>query len=863
MKKTAVGVVIFIGVVILILAILPFAIDLNKHKDTILAQIKTHTNRQVDFQSIRLTILTGLGAEIKGLRISDDPAFSSEDFLSLNAAKVSVAILPLLSKQIKIKTVVLKEPRIHVVKNSQGVFNFTTLIIPKPGEEPKKKTPKPGAFAALLVSNVVIKHGAITYRDDTLKNSAKPFTISNLDLESQDISMLRPVSFSLSASVMNPDGQNFALAGTIGPVPGEGGLGQTPIDVHLLLDALPLNTLPVNMPFQAGTMKIDITAKGILNDKITSKAVMDLTGLKLSSAAGTQQVKDQKGISCRISSDMALVIEKQQLMIGNGTFEIGQDRGNFEGSVQNIKTTPTWNISLKSSRITPGPVLAQLPMFAGLIPGKIMLTGPAGFSVTTTGNKEAFQVNTAIDMRPMAITFGKIFDKPVNSPMSFSSRMIMKKDITEINALDINLGAITATGTGEVRKVQDKSSYQIRIQTNKAPLETAQALIPMLQAFKPTGNIVLKTAINGGAGAMTVNVSALSDHMGLVLTKPTAEDQAKGKFLAGPVTASLNGVTLSMDALKKEKGMGMNGTIKSRQGTIKDLPFTNLTSTFTYADDQFKVNSFDLAALKGSIKGAVSYNLKTKAWEASPTFNNVQAGNVLDTMTSFKGVFAGTLTGDVKARGVAGAPALNNLGAQVNLRINKGEWKNFDLAGKVQGTLAGVPGLSEAFGLAPSEVQKYQTTRFETMNAQVDLAHKVINVNSMQLLNISSGKDLDTESRLKGTISMETNQLDLKGQVILPKRFSQRMGARAEAFSALMNEQKRLVLPMTITGSLKKPIPMVDTKSLSSAMTRYYATKALDKGLKKLQDKVGLPQGTEDTKKNIQNMLEGLFKKKK
>ena len=612
------------------------------------------------------------------------------------------------------------------------------------------------------------------------------------------------------------------------------------------------------MPIQAGTMKIDITAKGILKDKVTSKAVMDVAGLVLGSPAGTRQVKDQKGISCRFSSGLALEIERQQLVIDNGTFDIGQDHGNFEGSVQNLKTIPTWNITLKSSCITPGAILAQLPMFAGIIPGKIMLTGPAGLSVTSTGNKEAFQVDTAIEMSPMAITFGKIFDKPVNSPMGLSSRMIMKKDVTEISSLDINLGAITASGTGEVRKVQDKSSYQIRIQTNPAPLETAQALIPMLKDFKPTGNIVLKTAINGGAGAMTVNVAALSEHMGLVLTKPAVEDQAEGKFIAGPVTASLNGVTLSMEALKKEKGMGMNGTIKSRQGTIKDLPFTSLTSTFTYADDQFKVKSFDIEALKGSIKGAVSYDLKTKAWAASPTFNNVQAGNVLDTMTSFKGVFAGILTGDVKAQGVAGAPALNNLGAQVNLRINKGEWKNFDLEGKVLGTLVGVPGLSEAFGMAPSEIKKYQTTRFETMNAQVDLAHKVIKVNSMQLLNISSGKDLDIESDLKGTISMETNKLDLNGQVILPKRFSQRMGARADAFSTLMNEQKRLVLPMTITGSLKKPIPMVDARSLRSAMTRYYATKAL----KKLQDKVGLPQGNEDTMKNIQNTLEGLFKKK-
>jgi hypothetical protein len=132
----------------------------------------------------------------------------------------------------------------------------------------------------------------------------------------------------------------------------------------------------------------------------------------------------------------------------------------------------------------------------------------------------------------------------------------------------------------------------------------------------------------------------------------------------------------------------------------------------------------------------------------------------------------------------------------------------------------------------------------------------------MNLLNISSGKETDTESNLKGTISMDTNEVHLKGNVVLPKRFSQRIGARSDAFSALMNDQKRLVLPMTITGSVKKPIPMVEVKALSSAFTKYYATRTLDKGMKKLQDKGKLPPGTDETRKAIENTLEGLFKKK-
>ncbi len=862
MKKFAIGAAVVVGLIVATLAVLPFAIDLNKHKGAILAQVKTYTNRQVDFKEIKLTILTGLGAEIKDLRISDDTAFSKEDFLTLKAAKVKIAIWPLLSREIKINTVVLKEPRIHIVKNAQGVFNFTTLATPKPGQKPKK--PKPGAFASLLVSNVVIKQGMITYKDEKLGPDALPFTISDMDLESQDISMFKPVSFSLSASVMSPEGQNFALAGTVGPAPEVGGLAQMPLDVHLILDSLPLTALPVKMPIQAGTMKIDITAKGILKDKIAAKMALDLEGFVMRSADNKQPAKVLKGITCKITNDLILEFDKQQLMISNGTFALGQDRGSFQGAIRDLKTAPAWNVSFKSGRIAPGPILEQLPMFAGLIPAKITLSGPAGFSLTTSGTKESFQVNTDIDMLPMAITFGKVFNKPANSPMTFSSRTTMKPESTQIHVLDLNLGAIMAQGSGEARKASGKSSYQIRIQTRPVSLQAAQAIIPMLQAFKPTGNVVVKTTLSGGTGSpMDINVQAVSERLGLVLTKPKEGEQPRAKVLAGPMKADMNNVTFVVDALKKEKVLTARGSMKSQGGVFMEAPYSTLVSTFALENDQFKVNSFDLNALKGSIKGSASYNLKTKAWAAAPVFNNVQAGSILDMLTNFKGVFTGAISGDLKATGVAGAPALNNLGATGNLTISKGEWKNFDLAGTALSSILGVPGASEIFGFAPAEVQKYNATRFESLNTSIDLAKKVVNINSMKLLNISSGKDVDTESNLKGTISMETNEVHLKGNVVLPKRFSQRMGARAQAFSAIMNDQKRLVLPITITGSVKKPLPMVEVKSLSSAFTRYYANKALDQGLKKLQDKGTLPSGTDGTRKSLDNMMEGLFKKKK
>jgi len=532
-------------------------------------------------------------------------------------------------------------------------------------------------------------------------------------------------------------------------------------------------------------------------------------------------------------------------------FDIGKEKGSFEGTVLNLKTTPTWDMKVKSDRITPAPILEQLPMFAGLVPGKITMSGPAGFSLNTSGNKEAFQLNTQADMRAMAITFGKFFDKPANTPMSVSTSIARGKDITKITGLNIGLGPITAKGSGEIRKAGDKSAYTIGVQTGPVPLQTAQTFIPMLRNFKPNGNVVVKATMNGGASPLAINVQATSDRLGLLLSNKPA-----GKMISGPMTADLSGMSLTMVALKKETALSATGIIKASQGRIINVPFRSFTSAFTYGGDRFQVNSFDLAALKGSIQGSASYNLKNKSWGASPSFNGVDAASVLDILNNFKGVFSGNISGNLKAQGVAGAPALNSLAAQSSVTIKQGEWKNFDLAGSVLQKLLGIQGLPAILGLAPGNVQQYQTTKFDTLTTGVDLSHKVINVNSMQIVNIQSGSESDIDARLKGTISMETNQLNLKGQVILPKKFSQRLVGKTDAFSAIMDDQKRLVMPLTITGSLKKPLTSVDSSQLRDAFAKYYANRLLEKGLKKL------PSGTEPAGKAVEDLLKGILKGK-
>ncbi|MCK7481224.1 MAG: hypothetical protein M0C28_31535 [Candidatus Moduliflexus flocculans] len=241
--------------------------------------------------------------------------------------------------------------------------------------------------------------------------------LSDIDLESQDISAERPIPFSLSAAVMSDKGQNLSMAGTIGPLPAEGGLGQAPMEVHVLLDALPLASLPMKMPFQAGTMKIDLTARGVLKGTITSRARVDLSGLVSGGQGGQRPQDEQKGISCTLASDLTVEPLQQRLLIGKGRLPSAGNREPSRGPWGTSRVPRPGTLTFTSGRITPGPVMGQLPLFKGLVPGKMTLVGPAGFTFTTAGSKEAFQVKADVDLRSMGITFGKVFQKPAHGPL--------------------------------------------------------------------------------------------------------------------------------------------------------------------------------------------------------------------------------------------------------------------------------------------------------------------------------------------------------------------------------------------------------------------------------------------------------------
>ncbi|MEN6472575.1 MAG: AsmA-like C-terminal region-containing protein, partial [Syntrophaceae bacterium] len=156
-------------------------------------------------------------------------------------------------------------------------------------------------------------------------------------------------------------------------------------------------------------------------------------------------------------------------------------------------------------------------------------------------------------------------------------------------------------------------------------------------------------------------------------------------------------------------------------------------------------------------------------------------------------------------------------------------------------------------GVSEQDVQAYKTTRFDSLAAKLTIKKGVLTITDLNMKGVRVGSDQDATARLTGTLDLDTRALALKGSLGLPKRLSQRLVKKSKAMQNLTDETQRVALPLKVGGTLQKPAPAVDTRTIQKAMAGYYADKAVEKGLEKIQKKTGAGKEVEQLLKGILN----------
>src|SRR5438309_3804154 len=167
MKKPVKLLWLALGVVaaLLVAGILVFALtfDPNRYKDDIERMALERTGRTLRLQGeLKLVFFPSLGAGVGGVTLSERG--SQREFISLQSARASVKLLPLLRGQVIVNAVRVSGLRAQLVRNKDGSYNFSDLLEGK-AEKPGPKRKEQSAPVIFDIAGITVDRASILYRD--------------------------------------------------------------------------------------------------------------------------------------------------------------------------------------------------------------------------------------------------------------------------------------------------------------------------------------------------------------------------------------------------------------------------------------------------------------------------------------------------------------------------------------------------------------------------------------------------------------------------------------------------------------------------------------------------------------------------
>ena len=180
-----------------VLAYVALTFDPNAYKPQIIQAVQDNTQRTLKLDGdIKLMFFPNIGARLGKVSLSE---FRSEqEFASVADASVSLAVWPLLKKQMVVNQVHVNGVKVSVVKYKNGKSNLDDLLSPKPEVEQAALSEPQSQAVAFDVANVTIENCDLQF-DDQL--AANKIHVSNLNVKTGRLINALPTPVELSARI--------------------------------------------------------------------------------------------------------------------------------------------------------------------------------------------------------------------------------------------------------------------------------------------------------------------------------------------------------------------------------------------------------------------------------------------------------------------------------------------------------------------------------------------------------------------------------------------------------------------------------------------------------------------------------------
>lgn len=131
-RHISLGRSILVGLILLalvLMAVLPPLVNVNRFKRRIVTSISTSIGRPVHLDSVSLLLLPVPAFKLENFVVEEDPAFGSEPLIHANNVVATLRVSSLWRRKVEFSKISLQEPHINVVRDAQARWNIESLLL--------------------------------------------------------------------------------------------------------------------------------------------------------------------------------------------------------------------------------------------------------------------------------------------------------------------------------------------------------------------------------------------------------------------------------------------------------------------------------------------------------------------------------------------------------------------------------------------------------------------------------------------------------------------------------------------------------------------------------------------------------------
>ncbi|OZI26181.1 hypothetical protein CAL26_02220 [Bordetella genomosp. 9] len=782
-KRISIGVAAVLALAVAAAAVFLLTFDPNAYKDRLQAWVQERYHRTLTIEGdIDATLFPRLGLTLQGVTLSEPN--SSDTFASMETARMSVAIWPLLSRHIILDHASFSGVKARVVRDKQGRLNFQDLL----GEprQPRPATPEPadqdrssGPAPTIDIAGLDIKDGEIQLQDDA---NGRALVISQLNARTGRMRIDEPFDASVSAHVqganprfdtdiagkavvrLDPEAQRYEVRALDLKVSGQlpdanarnltarGNLGYDGKTGALDANAIELvfqgdianvegGTASADASLAAERLRADPASGAILASKLTIRAkgtlprgpfefAADAPALDVSStAASGDAVSARVRIAGPDSVDARLAIDG----ISGNSSHLAVAQAKLAADIR--QGDRGWNVSAAS------PMSLDLRQRAGAMPtmaGELVVTAPGlpggAMRVPYTGALRADLAKKSADVALDAQIEG--------------GKLTLTADATQLGAKPAVRFALNADALDLDKLLPDAAARPSTApsvpQPGTAPGGPAATNAAPAPAAKPGSGAASPTPATAGAPAGAAAPAG-------VATGASAPAAVPAQAAAQPGAIDLSALV----------GPTAQGTVKAGRLVVQGVTMQNLAASVKLAQGKLDVAPLTANLYNGKLAGSVALDAtRDNALTTRFTLDGVAIGPLLTDLTqrsSLTGV--GSVSANLSTHGARSTAMRDNLAGTLQLRLRDGAIKGFDVARSLrelkQLILGGKGGASDDVAADTS-----RETTFTRMDADLAIAAGVATIKKLDVaspvIRLSEGSPAIIDLP-KGTLDVVAN----------------------------------------------------------------------------------------------------------